>query len=97
VKSPKFDFGHATDNQSNFLATAITLEDTGVKAYSGQATHIKSPKIVKAAVSILVVEARHASRFRAIAGDDFAPSAFGSAASMSQVLKAVKKTGFIKK
>jgi hypothetical protein len=58
---------------------------------------VKSPKIVKAAVSILAVEARHASRVRALAGDRFAPSAFNSAASMAQVLKAVKKTGFIQK
>jgi rubrerythrin len=97
VKSPKFDFGDTTANESKFVRTAIALEDTGVKAYSGQATHIKSPKIVKAAVSILAVEARHASRVRALAGDRFAPSAFNSAASMSQVLKAVKKTGFIQK
>jgi rubrerythrin len=97
VKKPKFDFKGIPGDPKSFVATAVTLEDTGVKAYSGQATHISSPKIVKAAVSILVVEARHASRFRVIANEKFAPSAFGSAASMSTVLKAVKKTGFIKK
>jgi hypothetical protein len=68
----------------------------GVRAYSGQGTRISSPAIVKAALSILVIEARHASRFRAINGNKFAPSAFGAADSMTQVLKTVKGTGFIK-
>jgi rubrerythrin len=96
VKKPKFDFKGTTSDEKKFLATAVTLEDTGVKAYSGQGTRIKSPAIVNAAISILVIEARHASRFRALNGNKFAPSPFGSAASMSQVLSAVKKTGFIK-
>jgi rubrerythrin len=95
IAKPKFDFGDTTSSQSKFLDTAVTLEDTGVHAYSGQATHIKSPAIVKAAVSILVIEARHASRFRAINDDKFAPSAFSGALSYKQVLAAVKKTGFI--
>ncbi len=97
VKKPKFDFGSSLANKSNFLATAVALEDTGVRAYSGQGTRIKSPKIVKAAISILVIEARHASRFRALNNNKFAPSAFGSANSMAQVLKTVNKTHFIKK
>ena len=96
VKKPKFDFKDTTSTQGKFLATAVALEDTGVRAYSGQGTRIKSPAIVKAAISILVIEARHASRFRAINNNKFAPSAFGSANSMAQVLKTVKKTGFIK-
>jgi len=96
VKKPKFDFKDTTGSQGKFLATAVALEDTGVRAYSGQGTRISSPAIVKAALSILVIEARHASRFRAINGNKFAPSAFGSADSMAQVLKTVKGTGFIK-
>jgi len=36
VKKPKFDFGTATGDQNQFIATAITLEDTGVAAYAGQ-------------------------------------------------------------
>jgi len=96
VKKPKFDFKDSTSSQSKFLATAVALEDTGVRAYSGQGTRISSPAIVKAALSILVVEARHASRFRAINGNKFAPNAFGAADSMAQVLKTVKGTGFIK-
>lgn len=96
VKKPSFDFGDSTSTQEKFLATAVALEDTGVRAYSGQGTEIFSPAVAKAAFSILVVEARHASRFRAINGNKFAPNAFGAADSMTQVLNTVKRTGFIK-
>jgi rubrerythrin len=97
VKKPKFDFKNTTGDQATFIKTAIVLEDTGVKAYAGQGTRIKSPAIVKAALSILTVEARHAARFRTLGARNFAPNAFDGAASMSSVLRAVKKTGFIKK
>jgi hypothetical protein len=96
VKKPKFDFKGTTANQAKFLATAVVLEDTGVKAYSGQGTRIKSPAIVKAALSILTIEARHAAHFRSLAGQSFAPRSFDRPASMKTVLKAVKRTGFIK-
>lgn len=95
LKSPKFDFGAAVTDPTKFLTTAVTLEDTGVKAYSGQAGNILQPKVLAAAASILTVEARHASRFRSLDGLNFAPAAFDKPASMAAILKAVKKTGFI--
>ena len=61
VKEPKFDFGTTTSNEAEFVATAFALENTGVGAYSGQALNIADPALVAAAVSILTVEARHAS------------------------------------
>jgi hypothetical protein len=95
VKSPKFDFGAATQSQASFTATSIVLEDTGVQAYQGQAGNIKSNAILAAALSIHPVEARHASWIRNIAGMPPAPFAFNPALSMSAVLAAVKGTGFI--
>ena len=93
---PKFDFRDTTSNQDKFLDTAVALEDTGVKAYSGQATRIKQQAIIKAAVSILTVEARHAAQFRQLNGQNFAPRAFDEAQPMKSILAAVGKTGFIK-
>jgi len=93
---PKFDFGNAVQDPDVFLDTAVVLEDTGVKAYSGQATRIKQRAIIKAAVSILTVEARHASRFRSLNGQNFAPLAFDEARPMKSILADVGKTGFIK-
>jgi rubrerythrin len=95
IKSPKFDFKDTTSDPAKFLATAQVLEDTGVKAYSGQAGNILQKSVLQAATSILTVEARHASRFRSLNGANFAPKAFDSAASRASILKAVKKTGFI--
>jgi Ferritin-like domain len=96
VKRPSFDFKGTTADQATFAKTAMTLEDTGVKAYQGQATNIKTPAVLKAAISIHPVEARHASWIASIIGGTSpAPEAFNPAASMSEVLAAVQSTGFI--
>jgi Ferritin-like domain len=88
VKKPKFDFGAATANQANFLATAAVLEDTGVSAYAGQAPRIKQTAVLKPALAIHSVEARHASFVRELSGQSFAPRAFDKPLSMKAVLKA---------
>ncbi len=95
VKKPKFDFKDTTTDKAKFKATAQVLEDTGVAAYLGQVGNIKSKKILGAAGSILPIEARHAGWIRSINGVSGAPKAFEGAKSMSQILAAVKGTGFI--
>ena len=95
VKKPKFDFKGTTKDQGKFQATAYVLENTGVAAYSGQATRIKQTAVVQAAVSILTVEARHAGWIGAIIDKAPAPRRFDRAQSMKQILAAVKGTGFI--
>jgi hypothetical protein len=85
IKKPKFNFGATTANQTSALATAVVLEDTGVAAYSGQAPHIKQAAVIKAAASILPVEARHASYLRSLNKQTFAPHAFDKPLSMKQV------------
>jgi Ferritin-like domain len=101
VKSPRFDFADTTTNESKFTATAFVLENTGVKAYAGQAANIKQVPVVKAAVSILTIEARHAAAIAAILGripgkDGITPDgAFDKALSKAKILRAVGATGFI--
>jgi hypothetical protein len=100
VKKPSFDFKGTTASQSAFASTATTLEDTGVQAYQGQAGNIKTPAVLKAAISIHPVEARHAAWIRSIVGHGSgnpspAPDAFNPALDMSAVLAAVQGTGFI--
>jgi rubrerythrin len=85
IKKPKFNFGSTTANQTNALKTAVVLEDTGVAAYSGQAHRIKQTVVIKAAASILPVEARHASYLRSLNSQTFAPRAFDKPLSMKQV------------
>lgn len=102
AKEPKFDFKGANTSPEMFMKTAQVLENTGVHAYSGQALNIKTPGYVKAAVSILTIEARHASVIgilnegAAPSGKEIAPNGpFDTPLTAAKVLAAVKATGFI--
>ncbi len=96
VKRPSFFFGSATRSRSTFIATAIALEDTGVEAYIGQATRLRSDALLAAAAAILPIEARHAAWIRYIAGLTPAPASFNPAKTKDQVLAVVASTGFIR-
>ena len=95
VKKPKFNFQGTTTDPARFAATAQTLEDTGVAAYAGQAPKVKADAILRAALAIHTVEARHASWIRDLNGAPPAPLGFDNPLSKAKVLAAVKKTGFI--
>ena len=82
-KSPSFKFGDAATDPAKFIATAISLEETGLGVYNGQAVNL-TPKTLAAAARIVSVEARHAAWARAIAGKDPAPVAVDAPISVSQ-------------
>jgi hypothetical protein len=95
VAKPSFNFKGTTEDQAKFQKTAVVLENTGVAAYKGQAGKIESDALLKAALAIHTVEANHAAWIMNIVGMTPAPSAFDQPKSMSQVLSAVKATGFL--
>ncbi len=71
VSKPRFDFtaggafGDVFSNYQTFLAVSQALEDTGVRAYKGQAGNLKdNAKILTVALQIHSVEARHAAQVR---------------------------------
>jgi hypothetical protein len=76
IAKPTFDFTGAKSasgggpfspftNYDTFLALAQAFEDTGVRAYKGQAGNLMSkPDLLEAALQIHSVEAMHASRVR---------------------------------
>ncbi|NJB85429.1 hypothetical protein GGR26_001174 [Lewinella marina] len=75
VDKPEFDFtaggnfNNVFSNQTIFLAIAQAFEDTGVRAYKGQAANLMGNKdVLTAALQIHSVEARHASEIRRIRG-----------------------------
>lgn len=75
VKKPEFDFtakgafGDVFSNYKTFLALSQAFEDTGVRAYKGQAGNLKSSnEILTVALQIHSVEARHAAAVRVIRG-----------------------------
>jgi Ferritin-like domain len=99
VKAPKVDFGDAT-SKAKWIQTSMVLENTGVKAYGGQAFNIASEAYLAAALSILTVEARHASVAGLLAkpaSKNLSPDggAFDETATAAQILKAVEGTGFL--
>jgi rubrerythrin len=100
VKKPKFDFHGDNASQAKFLTAAFTFENEGVHAYSGQAFNIKDPKVLAAALSIVTVEARHASVVGLIRnGTEFGISpngAFDKPYGASKVLKDVTSLHYIK-
>jgi rubrerythrin len=69
---PQFDFADALRDSASFEAAAVTLEETAVATYNGQATNL-TPKGLAAAARIASVEARHASWARDLAGKQPAP------------------------
>jgi len=76
VRKPQFDFtagGAFADvfsNYQTFLAVAQAFEDTGVRAYKGQAGNLKSnDMILTTALRIHSVEARHAAMVRRLRGE----------------------------
>lgn len=74
VEKPEFDFtvNGAFDpfnDYPTFLALAQAFEDTGVRAYKGQAGNlITTPDLLTVALQIHSVEARHASEVRRLRG-----------------------------
>lgn len=80
IPKPTFDFtgGQSENgggpfnpfsNYQTFLALAQAFEDTGVRAYKGQAANLMStPDLLQAALQIHSVEARHASQVRRLRG-----------------------------
>lgn len=78
VAKPKFDytagggsmrgpFAEVFSNFQTFAAVSQAFEDTGVRAYKGQAANLMgSPDILETALKIHSVEARHAAEVRRI-------------------------------
>lgn len=90
VASPSFQFPAETFiSEVAFLDFAAVLEQTGVHAYLGAAPSVKSRDVLRFAVSIYGIEARHTGLIRFAGGRVFAPSATESPYTSMQVIQAV--------
>lgn len=83
--TPKFDFGNSFKSSDRFLATAQTLEDTGVSAYNGAGPLVEQSDILTAAGQIVQIEGRHAAWVRFERGEDITAGAFDRGLSMKQI------------
>lgn len=73
--SPAGPFARATTELAFLLAVAQGAEDTGVRAYKGQAANLMSNRpVLEAALRIHSVEARHAAKIRRMRRTTGAPS-----------------------
>jgi Ferritin-like domain len=92
---PKFAFGDATNDTKKFLRAAVLLENIGVAAYNGQAANLTKPALA-AAAEIVSVEGRHAAWISDLAGVPPAPHAADVGRSATEVVAALRSTGFIR-
>ncbi len=88
---PTFKFPDATfTDKATFLKTAVTFEETGVKAYHGQVPLIKDAAILGAAASIAGVESRHAAVLNYLAQMPPVPNPVEQHATMDEIVTAIK-------
>lgn len=92
---PAVDFGEATADPVAFTEAAATLEDVAVGAYNGQAANLTKAGL-RAAATIISVDARHAAWVRAIAGRPPASAAVDKPLTLAQVEAALDATGFLR-
>lgn len=89
---PEFDFGDATGDPDAFADRAAELEDLAVSAYAGQAGNLSKP-ILKAAATLISVEARHAAWIRSIVGRPPASEPTDTPRDADQVMSDLKRLG----
>jgi rubrerythrin len=85
VPEGEYAFGYKTP--SEFLKIGKALENTGVTAYKGAAPAIVNNKVLKAALAIHSVEARHASFLNLVNMAPPFPRAFDRARTVEEVLE----------
>ncbi|EJN60936.1 ferritin-like domain-containing protein [Halogranum rubrum] len=85
VEEAEYDFGYETPTE--FLATGMALENTGVAAYAGAAPSVVDTDILAAAAGIHSVEARHASFLNLVNDESPFPKAVDEAKSVEEILE----------
>jgi rubrerythrin len=85
----KSEYKFPVKDVRDFVATAQTLEDTGVMAYDGAIAYIHRPGLQTASATIATVEARHASYLRLLNGEVPFPAPFDKPKAPQQVCEMV--------
>jgi hypothetical protein len=92
---PRFNFDDVLRSRRAFVRSALTLEDTGVAAYNGQAANLTKEALLPA-LRMVSVEGRHAAWIRDIAGEDPAPLAADPGLSATAVTSTLRKAGLLR-
>ena len=91
---PSLDLGGAPRNAQSFVQNAIALEEANVAAYNGQASNLSRSGLVVAA-RMVSVDARHAAWIHDLAGMTPAPMTIDKPMSEAEVLRVLKRTGYL--
>jgi hypothetical protein len=94
-RSPGFNYGKVTSDESAFLKTAVGFEDLTAALLKWQAPRLDSREIVAAAVSLHSVETRHAAWIRHLVGLQPATTAFDKPASQRKMQQLIDSTHFL--
>lgn len=94
-EEPETFFGAATTDPEEFAAAAITLEDLAVAAYNGQAANLTKDAL-RAAATVVSVDARHAAWIRAIVDQPAASQPVDQPLSMVEALAVLDESGFLR-
>ena len=92
-EKPTFRFGAALAQEGRFAAAALTLEETAVAAYIGQAANL-TPRRREELARIVSVEARHAAWIRDFVGRLPAPYAADRAKTPQEAMATIERAGF---
>jgi rubrerythrin len=89
-KASRYAFGDAASSDEHFVAAAVTLEETGLAAYNGQAENLTRATL-KSVARVISVEARHAAWARGLAGLQPAPVAADVPISADTAMARIRK------
>src|SRR5215211_7474438 len=95
VKSPSFDYRGVTENEPDFIKTAVAFEELTAALLKWQAVRLDSREILAAAATLHTVETRHAAWIRHLIGLRPAAKAFDEPAPQRRMAQLIKSTRFI--
>jgi hypothetical protein len=95
VRKPTFNFHGVTDSESEFVKTAVAMEDLTVALLNGQVGRIHDNGLRAALYGLITVEARHAAWARRLVGTQPVAGSFDQAKPTSEVGRIVARTHFV--
>lgn len=84
------EFTFPYNDAASFLRIAQVLENTGVSAYDGAVSLLRTPSLLTASATIATVEARHAAYLNFINGDNPFPAATDTPKSPGEIVAAIQ-------
>jgi Ferritin-like domain len=95
LPSPSFNYRGVTENETEFVKTAVAFEDLTAALLKWQAPRLDSRSIVAAVLTLHSVETRHAAWIRHIIGVIPAATAFDQPQAQQKMAELISTTRFV--